>query len=53
MTPATLQYLLTLALREKEAAAKILVETGETSVTYGQAAFAVRQILDELNKRAV
>ena len=54
MTPQTLQYLLNLAIREKEAAATLLVHTGEeTSLAYGEAAFAVREILDALTKPAV
>ena len=53
MTPQTLQYLLTLAIRERDTEATRMIAAGEeTSVAYGEAAFAVREILDALTQRA-
>lgn len=48
MTHATRQYLLGLAITERERAAAAMIAAGEeTSVEYGRAAFAVRELLDE------
>lgn len=48
MTPQTRAYLLNLALREKETAAQDLIRTGEeTSPAWGEAAAAVRELLEE------
>lgn len=48
MTRETLDYLLRLALREKEnAALSLLVTHEETSKAYGEAAAAVKEILEE------
>lgn len=47
MTPATRDYLLGLAIERRDAAAQAMMEHGqETSPTWGQAAAAVRELLE-------
>lgn len=52
MTRATCQYLLGLAIAERDRAAAAMIAAGvETSVEYGQAAFAVRELLGMQSKQ--
>lgn len=47
MTPATRDYLLSIAIRDRDAAAAQLISIGaEQSPEYGQAAAAVRELLE-------
>ena len=47
MTPATRDYLLSIAIERRDAAAHAMMQHGmETSAAYGQAAAAVRELLD-------
>ena len=51
MTPATLDYLLRLAIQDRDEAARRMVESGEPCPAWGEAAAAVRELL-EMRQRA-
>ena len=52
MTPATLDYLLRLAIEDRDKLAEYLVHRGEShSVEWGEAAAAVKELL-EMRQRA-
>lgn len=45
MTPATLEYLLRLAIQHRDEAARGVIESGMPSPAWGEAAAAVRELL--------
>ena len=45
MTPATLGYLLRLALADRDQHARHMIESGEPSPAWGEAAAAVKELL--------
>jgi hypothetical protein len=46
MTRATLDYLLRLAIEHRDEAARGMIESGESSPDWGEAAAAVRELLE-------
>lgn len=51
MTPATMDYLTRLAIQHRDEAARGMVESGMPSPDWGEAAVAVRELL-EMRQRA-
>jgi len=51
MTPATLDYLLRLAMADRDKHARNMVESGTPSPAWGEAAAAVKELL-EMRQRA-
>ena len=51
MTPATLDYLLRLAIQHRDEAAQWMIESGEPSPAWGEAAAAVNELLDMMSAK--